>query len=193
MSINKIMKTASQDLIHEHKAIQIILEIIEKIREKMEKNEETNFKDINEILEFLKEFADKCHHGKEENILFPALEKIGMKNENGPIGIMLSQHNLGRDLIKKMQESILFNPVNKTGFINAAENYVYLMRVHINKENNILFPICDTELSASEQNDLLRRFEEHETKVIGAGRHEELHAMIEKFTKKYLKNEIIEI
>lgn len=180
------MKTASQDLIHEHKAILIALNVIEKMVERIKNNEEIDPKDIEDIIEFLKVFADKCHHGKEEDFLFPALEKIGIKNENGPIGVMLAQHNQGRNLIKRMQESIEDNKINKNAFVDAGTEYVKLLRNHIEKEDTILFPLCDARLSVTEQKQLLIDFENLEENVIGKGKHEELHALLEKFKNKYL-------
>jgi hemerythrin-like domain-containing protein len=180
------MKTASIDLIHEHKAILIALNVIEKIVERIQNNEEIDPKDIEDLIEFLKVFADKCHHGKEEGFLFPALEKIGIKNENGPIGVMLAQHNQGRNLIKQMQESITDQKINKNAFIVAGTEYVKLLRSHIEKEDTILFPLSDARLSVSEQKQLLIDFENLEENVIGKGTHEELHALLGKFKNKYL-------
>jgi len=180
------MNTASKDLINEHKAIQIALNILEKIQERWKKNDEADIKDINDLLDFLREFADKCHHGKEEIFLFPALEKAGIKKEGGPIGVMLLEHKKGRNLIKEMQDNMLNNPVSKTGFIKAASEYVRLLRAHIEKENTILFPVIESGMSASEQKDLFESFENYENKVIGGGRHEELHALLHKFRNKYL-------
>lgn len=146
-----------------------------------------DYKDIEDIIEFLKVFADKCHHGKEEDFLFPALEKVGIKNQNGPIGVMLAQHRQGRELIKQMQESIEDKIINKQAFANAASSYVNLLRNHIEKENTILFPMSDTKLPVSIQKRLLDDFENHEKNVIGEGKHEELHVLLEKFKKKYLQ------
>ena len=180
------MKTASQDLIHEHKAIQVALNILEIMYEKLEKESEADYIEINDLLEFLKEFADKCHHGKEEGFLFPALEKTGVRNQGGPIGVMLSEHTLGRDLIKQMQVNLLKDEVDSQGFVDAAKSYVRLLRAHIQKENTILFPLIEVKMSTSEQAELLRSFENHEEEVIGEGRHEELHIMLETFSDKYL-------
>jgi hemerythrin-like domain-containing protein len=180
------MKTAIEDLIHEHKAIQYALNILEKMSEGVENNSYTDSSDINGFLAFLKEFADKCHHGKEEGFLFPALEKAGIKKEGGPIGAMLFEHTRGRDYIRQMQNSILNNQVDRPLFIQASRDYVSLMRSHILKENNVLFPLVDIRLSVSEQNDLYEKFENHEEKVIGKGRHEELHGILETLTEKYL-------
>ena len=180
------MKTVSQDLTHEHKAIQVALNILEIMYEKLEKESEADYIEINDLLEFLKEFADKCHHGKEEGFLFPALEKTGVRNHGGPIGAMLSEHTLGRDLIKQMQDNLLKNEVDSQGFVEAAKSYVRLLRAHIQKENTILFPLIEVKMSASEQAELLRSFENHEEEVIGEGRHEELNSMLETFRDKYL-------
>jgi len=180
------METARQDLINEHKAILVALNILEIMYEKLEKEGEADYFEINDLLEFLKEFADKCHHGKEEDFLFPALEKTGVRNQGGPIGVMLSEHTLGRDLIKQMQDNLLKDKVNSQGFIEAAKSYVRLLRAHIQKENTILFPLIEVKMSTSEQAELLRSFENHEEEVIGEGRHEELHIMLETFRDKYL-------
>jgi hemerythrin-like domain-containing protein len=182
------METASQDLIHEHKAILVALNVIEKMWGNVQNNnKQTDYKDIEDIIGFLKIFADKCHHGKEEDFLFPALEKVGIKNENGPIGVMLAQHKQGRELIKQMQESIVNKIINRNAFVDAASSYVNLLRNHIEKEDSLLFPLIDTKLSASKQKELLNNFENLEKDVIGEGKHEELHALLEKFKKKYLK------
>ena len=180
------MKTAKEDLLHEHKAIQIALNILERIGERLQKNEIADYNDINALLGFLKEFADKCHHGKEEGFLFPALEKAGIKNEGGPIGVMLSEHTQGRNFIKEMQNSIKDEKVDKNQFIGASIKYISLLRAHIQKEDSVLFPLIDTRLSASEQQELFENFENHEEKVIGEGRHEELHTLLETFKTKYL-------
>lgn len=181
------METARQDLIQEHKAILIALNVIEKMYERVQNDKEIDYEDIEKMIEFLKVFADKCHHGKEEDFLFPALEEVGVKNQNGPIGIMLAQHKQGRELIQQMQNSIINKIINKNAFVGAASSYVSLLRNHIEKENTILFPMSDTKLSASKQKELLNNFENLEKNVIGEGKHEELRTLLEKFKNKYLK------
>ena len=182
------METVSQDLIHEHKAILVALNVIEKMWGNVQNNnKQTDYKDIEDIIGFLKVFADKCHHGKEEDFLFPALEKVGIKNENGPIGVMLAQHRQGREFIKQMQESIANKVINKNKFIDSASSYVNLLRNHIEKEDTYLFPLSNVKLSASTQLELIKDFKRLEKDIIGEGIHEELHALLEKFQKKYLK------
>jgi len=180
------MKTASQELVNEHNAILQALNVLETICVKITSEGSYDKKDLEDILDFLKVFADKCHHGKEEDLLFPALEEAGMKKEFGPIAVMLSEHVMGRGFIKQMDEALNSNPLNTAGFVEASENYIYLLRAHIQKENQILFPMGDQRLPEAKQEELLNKFEEFESEVIGNGKHEEFHAMLNKLQNKYL-------
>ena len=67
--------TPTEDLINEHKAIKMMLSIMSKIAENIKANKGYYIKDVEQIVDFLKTFADKCHHGKEENVLFPMANK----------------------------------------------------------------------------------------------------------------------
>ena len=89
--------TPTEQLKEEHKAIKLALEILEKICQKIEAKDEVKQSDIEAMLEFIRTFADKCHHGKEEDLLFPALEETGLPREGGPTGMMLLEHDQGRN------------------------------------------------------------------------------------------------
>ena len=56
-------------------------------------------------IEFFGQFADRCQHGKEEDILFPLLEECGIPRDGGPIGVMLSEHDIGRDCVGHMKQA----------------------------------------------------------------------------------------
>ena len=180
------MKTASQELMHEHEAILVALAIIEKIARLAQAGTEVSVPDIEKLMDFLKIFADKCHHGKEEYILFPTLGTVGLSSQMGPVAVMLGEHTMGRALISQMNDSISGVSFEATSFAKAAIDYVYLMRSHIDKENHILFPMGDARLSESQQIEILEKFNIHEETVVGAGKHEEFHAMLNEFKTKYL-------
>lgn len=180
------MEKASHDLMNEHMAILLALDILEKMTDAVKSNVDMEYKDFIDMVEFLKLFADKCHHGKEEDFLFPALEEAGILRQNGPIGVMLAEHEQGRKFIRQMQDSLSNNTIQREDFANSATAYINLLRNHINKENNVLFPMGDAKLSYEKQKELLERFERFEEEVIGKGKHEELHSMLEIFKKKYL-------
>jgi len=111
-----------------------------------EKNEISN-DDLSAFVDFFQGFADKCHHCKEEDQLFPTLEKQGIPREGGPIGVMVQEHGTARMLTKRMNEQLKTHIGGDTsaleGFIDAGRQYIDLMRGHIGKENPILFSMAD--------------------------------------------------
>jgi hemerythrin-like domain-containing protein len=177
------MGKATQDLKNEHEAILPVLAIVNNAvsNDALEKDKLLKFG--NELVYFLKIFADKCHHGKEENILFPELVKKGVPNEGGPIGVMLREHVQGREYIALMSGSL--DAKDLAGFKTNAEKYRDLLISHIAKENDVLFVMADKLLDDKKQDELYQKFEEHEENVIGHGVHEELHAMIHKWEVEF--------
>lgn len=181
---------ATQQLKDEHEGILLMLQIMEKISDDLEKGKELNADHYGKIIDFIKVFADKCHHGKEEDILFPAMVNHGIPNEGGPVAVMLNEHQLGRDLIKSLSSSFEnFNAGNKTatkGIISSSMSYVHLLRNHIEKENNILFMIADRALNDDEQSQIFEAFEKLEVEKIGIGKHEEYHLLLKELKNIYL-------
>lgn len=186
------MSKAIGELKHEHEAILFSLGILEKIAGAARSGDEWDIKDSRELVGFLKEFADTCHHGKEEGILFPAMEKAGIQGEGGPIGVMLHEHTLGRERIRGMNAA-LEGRGDRQAFALEAFGYIELLRQHIEKENTVLFPMGEKALSPEILEGLSTRFEDHEERVIGHGRHEELHAMLAEFEKRYLSEDRVTI
>jgi len=106
-----------------------------------------------EIIEWLRGFADRNHHAKEERSLFPAMVKAGVPLSGGPIGVMLEEHERGRALIRAMETG---EPAARAA---RAREYVTLLREHIDKENGVLFPLADAVLDDRAQAALTREFE----------------------------------
>jgi hemerythrin-like domain-containing protein len=168
----------TRQLIKEHDSIKEMLKVIEKVSQKLEAGEEVNPDHLDSIINFIRIFADKCHHGKEEDLLFSAMEEVGISKESGPIGVMLSEHELGRKYVKGMDDGVVSY---KKGEIKAAlqiaENarkYATLLTQHIYKEDNILYPMADMHLSEEKQQELIKEFEKVEQEKIGIGKHQEL-------------------
>lgn len=175
------MLEATQVLEEEHEGIKRVLKLIQKAQEKVDDGQELPENFLPEILDFIKTFADTCHHGKEEGVLFPLLGKRGIPKEDGPIAMMLMEHDLGRDFVKEASLAVQNNETEK-----ALENlveYTNLLQDHIDKENTILYPMGNEVLSAEDQQFLKGEFEKVETEKIGLGKHEAYHQMIEKWEK----------
>ncbi|OQB16074.1 MAG: Hemerythrin HHE cation binding domain protein [Firmicutes bacterium ADurb.Bin193] len=177
------MGKATQDLRKEHEAILYVLQILEKMTEPDSRDTESLLHYYGEVVYFLRIFADKCHHGKEENHLFKELVNKGVPNEGGPVGVMLQEHAQGREYIAQMSQSL--DEKNIEGFNNAAALYRDLLRRHIDKENNVLFMMADKVIDEQEQNLMFEQFEQHEENVVGHGVHEKLHAMIDTWAEVF--------
>jgi len=184
------MDTATAVLRKEHEAILKMLDVTEEVARRLNAGEQFTPETLASLLQFFRLFADKCHHGKEEDLLFPQLEKKGMPRTGGPLGVMLAEHEQGRALIRQMAEATEAYPnqPQKAGpaWAQAARGYVGLLRAHIDKENNVLFVMAERMLTPGEQTELAEGFEKFEVEKMGAGTHERLHAMMAKLIKDIL-------
>ncbi len=107
-----------------------------------------------EVIHWVRTFADRNHHAKEETSLFPAMVKAGVPGGGGgPIGVMLEEHERGRALLRAMEAGATAPRAI------AAREYVTLLREHIDKENGVLFPLADAVLDEAAQRSLQREFD----------------------------------
>jgi hemerythrin-like domain-containing protein len=185
------MTTATQTLRHEHDAILRMLDATEETARQLAAGEPVEPRILDGLLEFFRMFADQCHHGKEEDLLFPKLQEKGMPREMGPIGVMLLEHDQGRALVRQMNQAASDYKKGQTGaaarWSDAARAYAELLREHIAKENNILFVMAERMLTAEEQRELAAQFESAELEKMGAGTHERLHVLMDKLCAEIWK------
>ena len=122
-----------EQLKEEHQAILLMLEVMEAVCKKLEAMEDVSIDDLNDMVKFIKEFADKSHHLKEEDLLFPAMEEAGIPREGGPIGVMLSEHTTGREYVKGLSLGIEEYARGDTNAANQiienARNYSSLLSI----------------------------------------------------------------
>jgi len=180
----------TEQLKAEHEGVKLMLRILDKVCDKIKSTQELNQEHFTKMLEFLKVFVDKCHHGKEEDLLFPALEEAGVPKKGGPIGVMLIEHEQGRNHIKGMSEAFdKFKKGDRKASVKIAENsesYIAILTQHIDKEEGILFPMADKVLSKATQDELNEEFEKLEVERIGLGKHEEFHKLLHQLKEIYL-------
>lgn len=152
------MKKATENLIEDHSLILEALDVMEQVTTSDNPDKEH----LDFIVSFIKDFADGCHHSKEEKILFPKLVEKGMPEKQGPIGVMLMEHDRGRAYVKSLAENVrLYKEGGKEALQDAyrdLKGYASLLRDHISKENNILFRMADNFLTPDEQSQLLSKF-----------------------------------
>ncbi len=93
-------------LMEEHKAILRLLEVLKKISANLQNGNSVGVGAMEQAIDFIRTFADKCHHAKEEYVLFKFMEERGMPRYGGPIGVMLMEHDQGRSYVSKMAEAV---------------------------------------------------------------------------------------
>jgi len=184
------MTAATSILRDEHDAILRMLDVSDEVSRQVERGVGVPPDVFAGLVEFFRLFADKCHHGKEEDLLFPALQGKGIPREGGPVGVMLIEHDQGRAYVKEMavaSEEIAGGNTAAAGrWVAAARGYSDLLRAHIQKENNVLFVMAESILSDDEQAELARGFEKVEVDRMGPGTHERLHAVMGKLVEEFL-------
>ena len=134
----------------EHRVIERALRVLDTLAQKPE---EASPEQWERLLDILRNFADRCHHLKEENVLFPALEKWGIDPTTGPVSIMLEEHEEGRRRLGAMAEALASrDPQSARGaLVENAKSYVQLLTDHIQKEDEILFEMAEAVLPEDEQ------------------------------------------
>lgn len=137
--------------------------------------------DARDALAVLRTFADKCHHGKEEDILFPALE--AQVPGFGPTQVMRAEHIEGRALIRAMGEAAAAG--GATAFADAAYGYVDLLRAHIAKEDDILFRMAQAMLTPEQDAAILDAYRRIEHDDMGDGTHLRMLAIADRLAAAY--------
>ena len=176
---------ATEMLSAEHRVIERVLAVLQKLTTRPVENSLDSWR---KAVDFFRLFADQCHHLKEEQVLFPAMEEHGIPRDGGPVGMMLMEHEEGRTYVRSMLAAIALvetkNEAAKEILVDKAKAYLQLLKEHIQKEDEILFKIADNVISPDEQKQLLRSFEEHEAKEIGEGVHEKYLKIAEELEAK---------
>jgi hemerythrin-like domain-containing protein len=159
----------------EHRVIEQVLYCLETLTDRACINGWLDGSAAGDALDFLRHFADECHHAKEEECLFPALEARGMNPAAGPTAVMREEHHRGRQLLHEMEanrdDAAVGDPDALARFAESVWEYIHLLREHIAKEDNCLFPMAERALDAAADADLCARFEAAERH----DRHPEMH------------------
>ncbi len=174
---------ATDELKQEHRVIERMLTVIETAAKRQKAGQDLPPDFFPKVVDFVRNFADRCHHGKEEENLFRAMEQHGIPGQDGPIGVMLVEHDRGRTYIREVDRaSKLIASGDDSAIKIAVQNavgYSGLLRDHIYKEDNILYQMADQVLTPADQEALLRKFEQVEMERLGPGERAEYLRLVE--------------
>jgi len=179
---------AIEMLMHEHRIIEKVMNALDRYTEKVEAGEDVPIADVSSFARFFREFADRCHHGKEENILFERMAASGFSKEAGPLAVMYHEHTMGRQhgkAIGEVGEQTEWTPELRAKFVDNARKYSPLLRSHILKEDSILYPMAIRQLGASEMESIAKECDAFEENVMGDGTHEQFHELAHVLIDQY--------
>lgn len=173
--------TPTDMLREEHRVVTLVLDAAARYAVQTKNRGIADAAYIERMLDFFRGFVDRCHHTKEEQHLFVMLEARGIGREDGPIGVMLAEHEQGRQLVAAMTELL---PGIQRGDVATTRlageklgGYAALLRGHIRKEESVLFPMGDEVLTPGDARQLTEAFEQVEREATGEGGHEKYHAL----------------
>lgn len=184
------MARALETLMREHRIIERVLGSLATFTGRLDGDRPGARREVARFAEFFREFADRCHHGKEEDCLFVAMTDHGFPREAGPIAVMLAEHDTGREHVRRLTEigsgDGPLSHEEMAAVRNHAESFIPMLAAHIQKEDRVLYPAAEQALPAAALEDLAETFERT---VMGEGAHDHLHDLAEQLIETYPPNE----
>ncbi|MGD0777481.1 MAG: hemerythrin domain-containing protein [Candidatus Solibacter sp.] len=153
----------------EHRVIQKMVAGMSVLAEQLERGEPVDVSLPEGIVAFLRTFADRCHHGKEETFLFPALIRRGAPSHGCPIGGLTMEHQKGRVMVGELADAIrgyaAGEPPAREDLVKSLRALVAFYPSHIWKEDYLLFPLAGKVLTPEDQQELMGKFETVEREI----------------------------
>jgi hemerythrin-like domain-containing protein len=171
-------------LMIEHRLIERMIKLL---REKSQRFNQEKYADvlfIDKAVDFIRMYADRCHHGKEEGILFAGLAKKDLKPEHKKIvDELIEEHvyarNITRSLVTAKEKYAQQDKAALSDIIKLMEELAAFYPKHIEKEDKHFFLPCMGYFSQEEQTAMLNEFWEFDRKLI----HEKYRMIVEEIEK----------
>jgi hemerythrin-like domain-containing protein len=156
--------TPTEILSEEHRLILEVLDYLEEAADRLDSGAGIDPGFFIDAAEFVVGFADRCHHGKEEDILFVAMTATDMPQDSGPVAVMLHEHEQGRRFTAAFRSAAERMQAGDTAasadVIVNVYDYVNLLREHITKEDSVLFPMAEQIIPADAMRVVSKEFQQ---------------------------------
>ncbi len=177
----------TQTLVEEHRLILRMIELLERNARRTADGSFSDWQFYLDAVDFIRNFADRFHHAKEEDVLFAALVRNGMPAQHSPVAAMLMEHEEGRRFVRELDgaaRAALAGTVGQEPEIAAnALAYAQLLREHIAKEDGILYPLAERVLPAAMRTEIRQGYGRAEAGA-SAGLMERYRTLVEKYENK---------
>jgi hemerythrin-like domain-containing protein len=176
----------TQKLKDEHQLILRMLTLLERNAQATARGEFSDYRFYLDGVDFIRNYADRFHHAKEEDILFEALVANGMPRENSPVAAMLMEHDAGRAFVRRMEEAakraLDGEPGQDAEIAESALGYLELLRGHIEREDTILYPLAERVLPEERREAIAEGYRQAEEKS-APGLEEHYRKVVEGYEK----------
>lgn len=177
-------------MMEEHQYILRMLVIVRKACYGILQGEDVNYEDFNQMIDFIRSYADAHHHGKEEKLLFNEIV-----THLGPLGNklithgMLVEHDFGRLFIQELKDALLRvkdgDEESKLDIIANAISYTHLLKRHIDKEDSVVYTFAKRQLSADILEKVNKETEQFESDASEKGTQKHYQELVEALEQKY--------
>lgn len=167
-------------LMIEHRLIERMIRLIEKEALRIRETNNINAVFLDNVVDFVRVYADRTHHGKEEDILFRDLAQADMaEEENRIMDELVQEHVMGRETVAalvKAKEGYLYGDRSALDVVaGRLEFLASFYPKHIEKEDKVFFPAMMKYLSEEHQERMLAEFWEFDRRMI----HEKYTRLVE--------------
>jgi len=180
--------TPTEILKHEHKIVLLILAAAEREGTAIRDGKSFQVDRLEQMMDFFRNFVDRCHHAKEERFLFPTMKEKSRLFYGDQVAMLLNDHKEGRLKVRDMTEVLpraaAGDRTAKAALAESMLSYVALLRKHIvDREDGQFFPSADRTLTVTEQQQMTADFDRIETEELSDGVHEKYHQLAHDLTK----------
>lgn len=178
-------------LIHEHDNILQMLDVAHNASLRVLAGETPDVSDFRKMIGFIRNYADKTHHGKEEEFLFKEMvEHLGGIGDNLIRHGMLVEHSLGRLYVSELDDALTAyeaapSAESRLAILVSAGSYVNLLRRHIDRENGVVFSFGQNNLPAEAMERVEAQTTAFENDPENAAEREKQLAILDELKQKY--------
>lgn len=145
--------------------------------------------ELGQFVTFLRDFVDGCHHAKEQDILFAMMVQHGFPREQGPIAVMLHEHELGRSHVATLASlaarTAPWSDEERQQVQQTVRAYADLLSAHIRKEDGVLYPLAGARLPNAVKDEISARCERFDAEQTGTGTQGRLHSLAERLIEDH--------